>query len=71
MTTPSTASSGGSYDAQSAVIQPFQQHGGSYNLGGLQSHKVPPPSLHDGELCTFQGLATPVDAINSESVMGI
>ena len=53
----------------SAVPQPF---GGTYSLGGsVESHLIPPPSLHDGEGSSFPGLVPSDDAANSESVMGV
>ena len=53
----------------SAVPQPT---GGAYSLGGsVESHLIPPPSLHDGEGSSFPGLVPSDDAVNSESVMGV
>ena len=53
----------------SAVPQPI---GGVYGLGGsIESHLIPPPSLHDGEGSLFPGLVPSDDAVNSDSVMGI
>ena len=53
----------------SAVPQPF---GEAYSLGGsVESHPIPPPSLHDGEGSSFPGLVPSDDAVDSESVMGI
>ena len=46
--------------------------GGVYSLGGsLESHLIPPPSLHDGEGSSFPGLVPSDEAVNSDSVMGI
>ena len=53
----------------SAVPQPI---GGVYSLGGsIESHLIPPPSLHDGEGSSFPGLVPSDDAVDSDSVMGI
>ena len=53
----------------SAVPQPF---GGAYSLGGsVESHLIPPPSLHEGEGSSFPGLMPSDDTVNSDSVMGI
>ena len=53
----------------SAVPQPI---GGVYGLGGsIESHPIPPPSLHDGEGSSFPGLVPSDDGVNSDSVMGI
>ena len=53
----------------SAVPQPI---GGVYSLGGsIESHQIPPPSLHDGEGSSFPGLVPSDDVVNSDSVMGI
>ena len=53
----------------SAVSQPF---GGAYTLGGsTESHPIPLPSLHDGEVSSFPGLVPSDDVVDSESVMGI
>ena len=37
----------------------------------MESHQIPPPSLHDGEGSSFPGLVPSDDTVNSESVMGI
>ena len=37
----------------------------------MESHLIPPPSLHDGEGSSFPGLVPSDDAVNSEPVMGI
>ena len=53
----------------SAVPQPF---GEAYCLGGsVESHLIPPSSLHGGEGSSFPGLVPSDDAVNSFSVMGI
>ena len=39
--------------------------------GSIESHPIPPPSLHDGEGSSFPGLVPSDDAVNSDSVMGI
>ena len=53
----------------SAVPQPI---GGVYSLGGsIESHLIPPPSLHDGEGSSFPGLVPSDDAVYPDSVMGI
>ena len=39
---------------QSAILQPFPLYGGAYSFGGLvESHPIPPPSLHGGEGVLF------------------
>ena len=46
--------------------------GGVYSLGGsIESHPIPPPSLHDGEGSSFPGLVPSDDAVDSDSVIGI
>ena len=46
--------------------------GGVYSLGGsIESHLIPPPSLHDGEGSSFPGLVLSDDVVDSDSVMGI
>ena len=53
----------------SAVPQPF---GGAYSLGdSVESHLIPPPSLHGGEGSSFPNLMPLDDVVNSDSVMGI
>ena len=53
----------------SAVPPPI---GGVYGLGGsIESHPIPPPSLHDGEGSSFPGLVPSDDVVDSDSVMGI
>ena len=53
----------------SAVPQPI---GRVYSLGAsIESHPIPPPSLHDGEWSSFPGLVPSDDAVNSDSVVGI
>ena len=53
----------------SAVPQLF---GGAYSLGGsIESHLIPPLSLHDREGSSFPGLVPSDDAVNSDSVLGI
>ena len=43
-----------------------------YSLGGsIESHLIPPPSLHDGEGSSFPGLVPSDDAVDSDSVMDI
>ena len=37
----------------------------------VESHLIPPPSLHDGEGSSFPGLVPSDDVVNSDSVMGI
>ena len=55
--------------SHSAVPQPI---GGVYGLGGsIESHLIPPPSLHDGEGSSFPGVAPSDGAVDSDSVMGI
>ena len=53
----STASSKGEpYVTQSAVLQPFQEHGGAYIFGHLEdSHLIPLPFLNGGEGSSFPG----------------
>ena len=52
----------------STVPQPI---GGVYSLGGsIESHPIPPPSLHDGEGSSFPGLVPSDDAVNSDSCYG-
>ena len=47
----------------SAVPQPF---GGAYSLeGSVESHLIPPPSLHDGEGSSFPGLVPSDDVVDS------
>ena len=49
-----------------------QPIGGVYSLGGsIESHLIPPPSLHDGVGSSFPGLVPSEDAVDSDSVMGI
>ena len=56
----------------SAVPQPSHLFGGAYSLGGsVESHLIPPPSLHVGEGSSFPGLVPSDDAVGSESVMAI
>ena len=46
--------------------------GGVYSLrGSVESHLIPPPSLHDGEGSSFPGLVPSDDVVDSDSVMGI
>ena len=46
--------------------------GGVYSLGGsVESHLIPPPSLHDGEGSSFPDLVPSDDVVDSDSVMGI
>ena len=53
----------------SAVPQPI---GGVYSLGGsIESHMIPPPSLHDGEGSSFPGLVPSGDVVDPDSVMAI
>ena len=53
----------------SAVPQPF---GGAYSLGdSVESHLIPPPSIHDGEGSSFPGLVPSDDEVNSDSLMGV
>ena len=53
----------------STVPQPI---GGVYSLGGsIESHPIPPPSLHDGEGSSFPGLVPSDNTVDSKSVMGI
>ena len=53
----------------SSVPQPF---GGAYSLGSsVESHLLPPPSLHDGEGSSFPALVPSDDMVDSDSVMGI
>ena len=55
---------------QSAVPQPIHLYGGAYSLGhSLQSHPIPPSSLHDGEGSSFPGLVPSDDTV--DSVMGV
>ena len=37
----------------------------------IESHLIPPPSLHDGEGSSFPGLVPSDDAVDSDSVTGI
>ena len=37
----------------------------------MESHLIPPPSLHDGEGSSFPGLVPSDDTVGSESVMGV
>ena len=56
----------------SAVPQPSHLFGGAYSFGGsVESHLIPPTSLHDGEGSSFPGLVPSDDAVDSESVMDI
>ena len=67
-----TALRRGESSAQSAVLQPFQLHGGAYNFGGLaKSHLFLPPSLHIGEGLPFHGQIPANNTVNSEFVVGI
>ena len=70
---PSTTLSRGSLNAtQSAVSHHLIYMVGHTALGGLvESHPIPPPSLHGGEGSSFPGLVPSNDTINSESAMGI
>ena len=43
----------------------------AYNFGGLGSHPIPLPSLHDGEGSSFPGLVPSNDMVNSESAVGV
>ena len=53
----------------SAVPQPI---GGVYSLGGsIESHQIPPPSLHAGEGSSFPGLVQSDDVVNPDSVMAV
>ena len=53
----------------SAVPQPI---GGVYSLGGsIESHLIPPPSLHAGEGSSFPGLVPSDDVVNPDSVMAV
>ena len=53
----------------SAVPQPI---GGVYSLGGsIESHLIPPPSLHAGEGSSFPGLVLSDDVVNPDSVMAV
>ena len=53
----------------SAVPQPI---GGVYSLGGsIESHLIPPPSLHAGEGSSFPGLVPSDDVVDPDSVMAI
>ena len=53
----------------SAVPQPI---GGVYSLGGsIESHLIPPPSLHAGEGSSFLGLVPSDDAVDPDSVMAV
>ena len=54
----------------SALLQLFQQYGGTYSLGE-QSHPIPPPSLCGGERSSFPGLVPPSDMVNSKSMVGM
>ena len=52
-----------------AVPQPI---GGVYSLGGsIESHLIPPPSLHGGEGSSFPGLVLSDDVVNPDSVMAV
>ena len=56
----------------SAVLQPFQQNGGAYSLGGsADSHLNPLPSLHGGERSSFPVLVPANDTNDSESVVDL
>ena len=47
-----------------------QPIGGVYSLwGSIESHLIPPPSLHDG--ASFPGLVPSDDVVNPDSVMAI
>ena len=37
----------------------------------MESHPIPVPSLHCGEVSSFPGCVPPDDIINSKSVMGV
>ena len=53
----------------SAVPLPI---GGIYGLeGSIESHLIPPPSLHHGEGSSFPGLVPSDDTVDFDSVMGI
>ena len=57
---------------QSAVPQWSHLYAGVYSFEGLvESHPIPPPSLHGGEGSSFPGFAPSNDTVDSESVMAI
>ena len=72
MAAPSTVWVGEPSATHSVVPQPSHLFGGAYSLGGsVESHLIPPPSLHGCEGSTFPGLVPSDDAGDSESVNGI
>ena len=68
---PIVLSRGVYHATETAIPQPCMQYSGVYSFGSLvDSHLIPPPSIHCGSGSSFPGLVPPGDMDYSELVLG-